>query len=156
MRRRAAGVLAVVLVWGVAACSSDGDPGTAASATPGATASSAPGATASATPDVCASADELRTSIDGLRDVQVVEDGTAALEQVWTTVQDDWAQLGADLRETHAERVASVQSAAEGVRDALAEAQGAPSAAALRDVGAGIAAFVTDARALLDEVGTTC
>src|SRR3712207_1981186 len=70
MRRRAA-VLAVALTGVLTSCSSEGEPGGAATATP----------------EVCASAEQFEASLNGLGDVQVLENGTAALEEAWTAVQ---------------------------------------------------------------------
>jgi hypothetical protein len=140
MRRRAVAVLAGVLTSGLAACSSGEEPATAAPSTP----------------DVCASAEDLQTSLSALQDVRVRQDGIAAVESSWATVQDDWTQLGDDARATHADRVAAVQAAADDVRNAVAEAGDAPSAATLRAVGEAVRSFGTEAGALLDEVGTTC
>ena len=139
MRKRSAAVLAGVLVAGVAGCSS----------------SDAPSAAAPSTPDVCASADQLRTSLEGLGDVQV-RDGTADLEQSWSTVQDDWAQFAEDARAQHADRVDEVKTAADAVGEALTAAEDDPSVATLTGAGAAVSAFVSQAGALLDEVGSTC
>ena len=140
MRRRAVAALAGVLAVGLAACSSDGEPAAAAPSTP----------------DVCASADQLRTSLDALREARPVQDGAAALEQSWETVQGDWTRLGEDARAQHADRVDEVQTAADGVPEALAAAKADPSGATLSDAAAAVAAFASQAGALVDEVGSTC
>ena len=144
MRKRSVAVLAGLLVAGVAGCSSSGSSSSAAAS-----------AAAPSTPDVCASADRLRTSLEGLGDVQV-RDGTADLEQSWSTVQDDWAQFEEDARAQHADRVDEVKTAADAVGEALSAAQDDPSVATLTGAGAAVSAFVSQAGALLDEVGSTC
>jgi hypothetical protein len=102
MRRCAAAVVAVVVGVGLASCSSGSDSGTAAAT--------------SSRPAVCGSADELRTSLSALQDVKVVEDGTDALNEAWTTVRSDWAQLADDARGQYAEQVDGVQADADTVR----------------------------------------
>ena len=140
MRRRDVAVLAGVLTVGLAACSSDGEPAAAAPSTP----------------DVCTSADQLRTSLDALRQVRPVQDGAAALEQSWETVQGDWTQLGEDARAQHADRVDEVQTAADGVRKAITAVKDDPSRATLSGAAAAVSAFASQAGALVDEVGSTC
>ena len=141
MRTCTAGVLTVVVAAALAACSSDA--GTEPSAqTTG--------------PDVCASADAFRASLTALGDVQVVQDGTGALEKAWTTVQDDWAQLKDDARAEHSDQVESVQAAADTVQSAVDAAKDQPSAQTLGNAAAAVTVFLQDAGALEDEVSSTC
>src|SRR3712207_7043027 len=79
MSRCAVAVASLVMAVGLVSCSSGADSGT-----PAATATGA---------NVCDSADDLRTSLAALREVREVQEGTGALEEAWSTVQDDWAQF---------------------------------------------------------------
>jgi hypothetical protein len=133
-------VIMVVGVW-LSACSSDAQPSAAGT---------------SAASDICGSAEDLRGSLSALGDVQVTQEGTSALENAWTTVQDDWAQLADDARERYAGQVGSVQTAADAVQAAMDTALADPSAQALRGAAAAIGVFVQEAGALTDEVGSTC
>ena len=142
MRRRcAAGIGAVVVAVAITACS-------------GSDASSSAAASSSAV--VCDAADELRTSLDALSDVQPVEDGTDAVRQAFASVKTDLAQLGTDARDEYASDVDRVQADADAVQTAVDTAQGAPSAQTLGAVASAIDVLLRDARALVDEVRASC
>ena len=142
MRRRcAAGIGAVVVAVAITACS-------------GSDASSSAAASSSAV--VCDAADELRTSLDALSDVQPVEDGTDAVRQAFASVKTDLAQLGTDARDEYAGEVDRVQADADAVQTAVDTAQGAPSAQTLGAVRSAVEVLVRDAGALVDEVSTSC
>ncbi|MGK5113951.1 MULTISPECIES: hypothetical protein [unclassified Geodermatophilus] len=142
MSMRVAAVATVVVGVGLTACSSDSESGTSA-------------ATAT-TPSVCDSADDLRTSLAQLRDVQVVQEGTGALEEAWATVQDAWDQFADAARTEYSDDVDRVQASADGVQDALDEAQDTPSAATLSTAATATGLFLQDADALVDETEATC
>jgi hypothetical protein len=141
MRNWAAGAVAVVVAT-LCACSSDS--GTQSSAA------------TSSTPDVCASADEFRSSLTDLKDVDVVQQGTDALTATWTTVEENWTKLADDARATHADQVDRVQADADAVRSAVETAQDDTSAGTLSGAAAAVGVFLTDADTLLDQVGSTC
>jgi hypothetical protein len=142
MSRCAAAVVTVVVGVGLTSCSSGSSSGTAAATSSG--------------PDVCASADDLRTSLSALQDVKVVEDGTDALDEAWTTVRSDWAQLADDARGQYAEQVDGVQADADTVQAAVDQARAAPSAQTLGSAASAVALFLQDAGALVDQVRSTC
>ena len=142
MSRCAATVVTVVVGLGLASCSSGSDSETAAATSSG--------------PAVCASADDLRTSLSALQDVQVVEDGVDALAAAWTAVEEAWAQFADDARAEYGDQVDGVQAAADGVESALDSAQDNPSAATLGTAAAAVGVFRQDAGALVDEVRSTC
>jgi hypothetical protein len=142
MRRCAAAVVTVVVGVGLASCSSGSNSETAAATSSG--------------PAVCASADDLRTSLSALQDVQVVQDGTDALDEAWTTVRSDWSQLADDARNQYAEQVDGVQADADTVQAAVDQARAAPSAQTLGNAASAVTVFLQDAGALVDEVRSTC
>ncbi|WP_457003110.1 hypothetical protein [Geodermatophilus sp. SYSU D00814] len=140
--RCATAVVAVVVGAGLASCSSDAESGTAAGTTPA--------------PDVCGSADALRTSLAALGDVQVVQQGTGALEEAWATVQDDWARFADAARAEYRDEVDGVQADADAVGDAVDAAQGSPSADTLGAAATAVGTFLQGAGALVDETSSTC
>lgn len=133
---------AVVLGVALGSCSSEDDSVTAEASPTG--------------PDLCASADVLRTSLAGLKDVQVVEEGIAALEEAWTPVQDDWATFADAARAQFSEGVDAARAEADAVRDAIDTARDTPSAASLGGTVTTVRAFVEEADALVNEVTPTC
>jgi hypothetical protein len=137
-----AGIVAVVVGAGLAACS-EGYP-------------ESPNAATSSAADVCESADDLRASLTALGDVQVAQEGTDAVQEAWTTVQDDWAQLAKVAGDEYADQVDRVEADGGAVQSALETTQADPSAEALREVAAAVRVFLQDAGALADEVKSTC
>ena len=105
---------------------------------------------------MCDSAEDLRTSLDALSDVQPVEQGTDAVQQAFASVKSDLAQLGTDAQDEYADEVDRVQADADAVQTAVDTARGAPSAETLRAVASAVEVLVRDAGALVDEVGTSC
>jgi hypothetical protein len=143
MRMWATGLVAVVVGLGLTSCSSDSDTESSAAAT-------------SSAADVCASADAFRTSLAELGNVQVVQEGTDAVQQAWTTVQDDWAQLSENAGDQYAEQVDRVESDAGAVQSAIDTTQEESSAATLAAVAGAVGVFLQDAGALVEEVTSTC
>lgn len=142
MRRRAGWAVAALAVAGVSACSSSSD--TAASSS------------TSSTPDVCASAAALRSSLAALGDVQVIQEGTDAVQKEWTTVQHDWQQLAAAAGDQYADQVDKVEADAGAVQSAVESTQEEATPQTLAVVATSIGAFLREAGALVDEVSSSC
>ena len=146
MSKHVAAAMTLAVGVGLAACSSGSDSGTAA-------ASSAAGSSGT---DVCESAGDLRTSLASLGDVQVVQEGTGALEVAWTTVQDDWVRFADAARAEYSDQVDSVQAEADAVGQAVDAAQATPSAGTLGTAATAVGVFLRSAGDLVDEVGSNC
>ena len=136
-------VVAVVVGAGIASCSSDGYGGSTEAAT-------------SSAADVCAAADDFRASLTALGDVQVVQEGTDAVQEAWTTVQDDWAQLAKVAGEEYADQVDRVEADAGAVQSAVETTQEESTAETLAAVAGAVGLFLQDANALVDEVSSRC
>jgi hypothetical protein len=137
-----AGIVAVVVGAGLAACS-EGYP-------------ESPTAATSSAADGCESADDLRASLTALGDVQVVQEGTDAVQEAWTTVQDDWAQLAKVAGEEYADQVDRVEADAGAVQSAVETTQEESTAETLAAVAGAVGLFLQDANALVDEVSSRC
>jgi hypothetical protein len=156
MRRRWAGLVAVVATVALAACSSDeGNAPSASSDSSASTTATTTTATTTAA-DACAAADTLRGSLGALRDVQIVQDGIGAAESAWATVQEDWAAFADAARGQYADQVDGVQAAADDVTSALDRARTDTSAATLSDAATSVGAYLQQADALVEEVGSAC
>jgi hypothetical protein len=105
---------------------------------------------------MCDSAEDLRTSLDALSDVQPVEQGTDAVKQAFASVKSDLAQLGTDAQDEYADEVDRVQADADAVQTAVDTAQGAPSRETLGAVASAVEVLVRDAGSLVDEVRASC
>ncbi|MGY1592472.1 hypothetical protein ACI79D_10885 [Geodermatophilus sp. SYSU D00708] len=105
---------------------------------------------------MCKAVDDLRSSITALGDVQVVQQGTDAVQQAFTSVESALAQLRTDAGAEYADDVDRVQADADQVRTALGAAEQDASAQTLGAVASAVGVLLTDARALADQVGSTC
>jgi len=132
----------------LAACSDSGSDSSASSGT------SASGTSSSAA--VCDSADDLRTSLAALGDVDVVSQGTDALQQAFATVRTDLSDLGDQARGQFSGEVTAAEAAADDVQEALDAALAAPSAQTLGAAATAVGGLVTDAGALVTAVTSTC
>lgn len=141
-RARALALLTAGACLGAAGCSSD------SSASSDESSSSGEG--------LCASADDLRSSIGQLDDVQVAENGTAALEDAVGEVRDDVDRLAGAAREEYTDQVGDVEIALREVGDAVEELATSPSAAAVSAVGTALRTLGGDVAVLLDDVGSSC
>ena len=142
MQRCARWAVAALAVAGMSACSSYS--GTASSSS------------TSSTPDVCASADALRSSLAALGDVQVVQQGTDAVQKAWTTVQHDWSQLAAAAGDRYSDQVDKVEADAGAVQSAVESTQEEATPQTLAAVATSIGAFLQEAGALVSEVRSSC
>jgi hypothetical protein len=127
---------------GLAACSAEPDAGSAAATTSG--------------DDVCGAADDLRESLAALRDVPVVQEGTAARADAWPASQDDWARFADAAGAEYGDEVDDVQVEADAVGDAVDAAQDATSAATLGAAATAVGAFFQGADSLVTETSATC
>jgi hypothetical protein len=105
---------------------------------------------------LCSSADDLRSSISDLGDVQVVEDGTEEVRQTVSEVGDDVTRLADEARDEFSDQVSDVEAAVGDLGSALDSLGSAPSAAALGDVRTAVRTLVEDAGVLLDDVSSSC
>jgi hypothetical protein len=110
----------------------------------------------SASAAVCSSAADLRTSLGTLQEVDVVARGTGALEDAFTAVQSDLAQLAKDAQAQYTEQVQQVQSDAAAVQHAVDAAQATATAQTLGTVATAVRTLVPDAQALVTAVTSTC
>jgi hypothetical protein len=144
-----AGLLAVAIGAGSAGCSDSGGSSTASSP---ATSASGP----SADPALCASADDLRNSIAAIADVQVVTNGTSAVKEALQAVRTDVNEVAQHARGQYRDQVDTVQADLAAVDTAVNTAQADSNATTLGAVATGISTLATDARALIDDVKSTC
>jgi hypothetical protein len=159
MKRRSAtwmgAVVAVVALTGCSGTSTSGaTPSGASSSSATASGATASGATASAA--VCQAADDLRSSLTALGDVQVVQQGTEAVRPAFTSVQSALAQLRIDAGGEYSDDVDRVQADADQVRTALDAAGQDASAQTLATVASSVGVLLADANALADQVQSTC
>jgi hypothetical protein len=107
-------------------------------------------------PAVCSSTDALQASMSDLGDVQVVENGTAALEDAVASVRSDLQDVVDDATSQYATQVDGLQASFDALEDAAQSALATPSAATLSAVGASVTTLRNDVTAFADDIASTC
>jgi len=108
-------------------------------------------------PAVCSSADDLRSSVDSLKDIDITSSGAVAdLQAALTKIGDDLKQLKADATSEFDDEVTAAQTAFRSLSTSVDSAKADPSAATLAAVGSALSGFVTDLGTLTDDVKATC
>ena len=134
-----------------AATTASGSVTTAASATTTASSAATTAAGTSVAPaneELCADREALRTSVDGLKDIDLVAEGTNGVKSAVTAVKDDLAALRASAGDELKPQVDAVQSDLDDVEAAI-EQLGSGGAAAAVSV---VSSLVSSAGTLLDEL----
>jgi ABC-type transporter Mla subunit MlaD len=107
-------------------------------------------------PAVCSSTDALQASMADLRDVQVVENGTAALEDAVASVRSDLQHVVDDASSQYATQVDDLQSSFDALQAAAGAARDAPSPDTLNTVTLSVRALADDVSTFADDVASTC
>jgi hypothetical protein len=107
-------------------------------------------------PAVCSSTDALQASMSDLGDVQVVQNGTAALEDAVASVRSDLQDVVDDATSQYATQVDGLQASFDALEDAAQSALATPSAATLSAVGASVTTLRNDVTAFADDIASTC
>lgn len=144
--------LVAALALGATACATSGTDSNAASAAASSTSASA----ASASAAVCRAADDVRTSLAALQEVDVVQQGTDALEEAFGQLKSDLADLGDAARARYADEVQQVKTDTDAVGAALDQAKANPSAQTVGAAATAARTLVQDTQALLAAVSSSC
>jgi len=154
-----AAVPAAVLVVGAGGCGSSDTGSSAAASSGGASAGSASGgstAAASSGQALCDTAGDLRTSVTALQQVDVVQQGTDAVQQAFGQVSTDISTLADAARAQFKPQVVQVQADRDAVQAALAAAKAAPNVQTLGALRVAVQQLGRDVQTLLSAVGSTC
>jgi hypothetical protein len=142
MTRFFAGLLVVGAGAVTAGCSSSYD-------TPSASETTGP-------PAVCSSTDSLQASVADLRDVQVVENGTAAAKDAVASVRAALDDVVQDAGSQYATQVDGLQASFDTVQAAVDSAVATPSTTTLSAVSASVSALASAVSDFADDVASTC
>ena len=107
-------------------------------------------------PAVCSSTDALQASMSDLGDVQVVQNGTAALEDAVASVRSDLKDVVDDATSQYATQADDLQASFDAVQAAAGAAVATPSAATLNAVTASITALTNEVTDFADDIASTC
>jgi hypothetical protein len=105
---------------------------------------------------LCSSADQLRSSLAALQQVDVVKQGTDALAQAFTPVKNDVTALADAAAGAYNQQITTVQNDSTAVRAAVDKAKANPTAQTVGAVAAAARTLVQDGKALLTAVSSSC
>jgi hypothetical protein len=106
--------------------------------------------------DVCAAGDDVRESVQTILDMNVIEEGTNALEEAFDEFQADVEALGDEAAEEFDDEIAAVRTAADSVSSAITETEGDPLPDRADVIGEAVTALGDATTALLSAVDTVC
>lgn len=108
-------------------------------------------------PAVCGSVDDLRTSIDDVREIDLTASGAVdELQSGLGTVEGNLADVKSDAQEEFSPEIDAVDTSLDGLKTAVDAAKTDPTAETLAAAAAALADFGTNAEALVDDVQSTC
>ena len=109
------------------------------------------------TPAVCASADQLKSSVDKVKDIDVMEtNGIDELTSQLETIDGDLDQLTNDAKSEFSSQVDSVAATFEALMTSVQAATTDPSADTLAAAATAWSAFSTSVKTLISDVQSTC
>ena len=105
---------------------------------------------------MCTSTDGLQASVADLKDVQVSENGVAALQDSVKAVGSDLQQVVHDASSQYSTQVDQLKAGFDQLQAATGAARSAPSADTLRAVTASINTLGDEVRGFANDVSSTC
>ena len=108
-------------------------------------------------PAVCSSVDNLKTSVDDVKNIDVSSSSAASdLESGLATIKSDIADVKADAKSEFSSQLDAVDSAFATLTTSVDAATADPTATTLAAVGAAVDPFLTAVQNLADDVKSTC
>ena len=108
-------------------------------------------------PAVCGSVDDLKASVDDVKEIDVTaSDDLTDLQSALTAVENDFAEVKADAKSEFAAPVDAVQTSLTALKTSVQQAQSAPAADTLAAAASALSAFGTEVQTLIDDVQSTC
>lgn len=108
-------------------------------------------------PAVCSSVDDLRSSIDDLREIDVTSSGGIdALEGGLETVETNISSVKSDAQAEFDTQIEAVDTSLAGLKSSVDDAKADPTAATLAAAASALSDFGTDVGTLIDDVQSTC
>ena len=106
--------------------------------------------------DVCSAGDDVQESVEALLEINVIEEGTNAVEAAFEEFEADIEALADEAAEEFDDEINAVRSAADGVSSAINDTEGDPlpdRAGAIREA---LTVLGESTTALLSAVDTEC
>jgi predicted trehalose synthase len=109
------------------------------------------------TPAVCTSVDDLRASVQSVRDVDVTSSGgLGELEDAVAGMKSDLADVRDDAADEFSSQIDTVQAGIAELERSLRAAQDAVSPDTLRAAGSALRTLADQVRSLIDDIQATC
>ncbi len=108
-------------------------------------------------PAVCSSADQLRSSVDSVQDIEL--DSSAAigdLQSGLSSIGDDLAEVKSDAPAEFSTEVDAVEGSYANLTSSVKDAKASASAETLAATGKALSTLGTDVQKLVDDVQSTC
>ena len=110
----------------------------------------------SSKPAYCTDADQLKTSVQNLGNVNVAQNGLSSLQTALTSVQTSAKTLATDAKSTFAPQITALQNSLSGLETAITSAKGQPPVTAAAAVAPSVTLVKTSASALQSAVSGKC
>ena len=107
-------------------------------------------------PPICSSMDDLKTSVEHLKDLNVSENGIAEIESQVSTIKDDLGQVKDDATAQYSAQVDTVEADFSTLTSSVTAAKETVDTATLGAVASGVTTLVSDVQSLAGDVATTC
>ena len=109
------------------------------------------------TPAVCNSVDNLQTSVDNIKDIDVTSStGVEDLQSGLTTVESDLADVKTDAESEFSPQIDAVDTAFAKVKTSVDAAKADPTPKTLASVSSAVSAFNAALQTLTSDVQSTC
>ena len=108
-------------------------------------------------PAVCGSVNDLKSSFDGLKDIDVTSSGALSeLQTGLTTLKGDFDQVRTDAKSEFASGIDAVETAYDAVKTAVTAATDDPTAATIGAAATALSSLATEVQALVTDIQATC
>jgi hypothetical protein len=108
-------------------------------------------------PAVCGSVDDLKSSVDDAKKVDVTgPDVLTDIQSALKAVEGDFADVKADAKSEFSAPVDTVETSLAALKSSLEQARSAPAADTVAAAAAAVSAFGTAVQTLIDDVKSTC
>jgi hypothetical protein len=146
----------VMSVACLAGCSSSSTSATSAVTSTGNGAGASASASASSKAAVCKSAENLKASITGLKNVNIMANGTSAVSSQFTAIQQNFQKLKADAKGQFSPQVTALSTALGKLGSSLDAAKASTNAGTLSALASAAGSVVTAGTSLVTAVTSTC
>jgi hypothetical protein len=108
-------------------------------------------------PAVCGSVDDLKSSVDSVKDIDVGSSSAVSdLQSGVTSIESDLAAVKADAKSEFSSEIQAVEQSLAALKTSVNAAKADPTAATLSSAGAALSAFGTGAETLVSDIQSTC